>query len=105
MVYSSSILLVDVFHMMLIGFGKLSFADGSYYHGEFVNNEIIGQGTRYFALKRNTYTGHFYYGKMRKFVKRNINHFHFTRRNAWTRMFEVRQTTSTKIFIYSHFQQ
>lgn len=44
------------------GFGKLIFADGSYYQGEFANNEIMGQGTRYFASSRNTYTGHFYYG-------------------------------------------
>ncbi|CAF2728622.1 unnamed protein product [Rotaria sp. Silwood2] len=46
------------------GFGKLIFADGSYYQGEFANNEIMGQGTRYFASSRNTYTGHFYYGEM-----------------------------------------
>ncbi|CAM4742967.1 unnamed protein product [Rotaria magnacalcarata] len=44
------------------GFGKLIFADGSYYQGEFAHNEIMGQGTRYFAATRNTYTGHFYYG-------------------------------------------
>ncbi|UJR28322.1 hypothetical protein I4U23_009565 [Adineta vaga] len=46
------------------GFGKLLFGDGSYYQGEFVDNEIIGQGTRYFATSRNTYTGQFYYGEM-----------------------------------------
>ncbi|CAF0743087.1 unnamed protein product [Adineta steineri] len=46
------------------GFGKLLFGDGSYYQGEFVDNEITGQGTRYFATSRNTYTGHFYYGEM-----------------------------------------
>ncbi|CAF0800985.1 unnamed protein product [Adineta ricciae] len=46
------------------GFGKLLFSDGSYYQGEFVNNEIIGQGTRYFASSGNTYTGHFHYGEM-----------------------------------------
>ncbi|CAF1608532.1 unnamed protein product [Rotaria magnacalcarata] len=46
------------------GFGKLIFADGSYYQGEFAHNEIMGQGTRYFAATRNTYTGHFYYGEM-----------------------------------------
>jgi len=41
----------------------LIFGDGSFYQGEFANNEIMGQGTRYFAATRNTYTGHFYYGK------------------------------------------
>jgi len=46
------------------GFGKLLFGDGSYYQGDFVDNEIIGQGTRYFATSGNTYTGHFYYGKI-----------------------------------------
>jgi len=46
------------------GFGKLIFADGSYYQGEFADNEIMGQGTRYFAPSRNTYTGHFYYGNI-----------------------------------------
>jgi hypothetical protein len=46
------------------GFGKLIFGDGSYYQGEFANNEIMGQGTRYFASSRNTYTGHFYYGNI-----------------------------------------
>lgn len=46
----------------LPGFGKLIFGDGSYYQGEFADNEIMGQGTRYFATTRNTYTGHFYYG-------------------------------------------
>ena len=46
------------------GFGKLMFGDGSYYQGEFANNEIMGQGTRYFASSRNTYTGHFYYGNI-----------------------------------------
>lgn len=45
------------------GFGKLLFGDGSYYQGEFADNEIIGQGTRYFAATGNTYTGQFYYGK------------------------------------------
>jgi hypothetical protein len=40
------------------------FADGSYYQGEFSDNEIMGQGTRYFASSRNTYTGHFYYGNI-----------------------------------------
>jgi hypothetical protein len=44
------------------GFGKLIFADGSYYQGEFADNEIMGQGTRYFASSCNTYAGHFYYG-------------------------------------------
>ena len=48
---------------MNLGFGKLIFGDGSYYQGDFVDNEITGQGTRYFATSRNTYTGHFHYGK------------------------------------------
>lgn len=49
------------------------FADGSYYQGEFANNEIIGQGTRYFAATNSTYTGHFYYGTRKKFFSDTIN--------------------------------
>ncbi|XP_037684749.1 MORN repeat-containing protein 1 isoform X2 [Choloepus didactylus] len=45
------------------GHGKLLFKDGSYYEGEFVDGEILGQGCRYWASSGNTYCGQFVLGE------------------------------------------
>ncbi|XP_077168507.1 MORN repeat-containing protein 1 isoform X2 [Paroedura picta] len=46
------------------GHGKLLFKDGSYYEGEFVDGEIVGNGFRYWAYTGNTYSGQFHYGEL-----------------------------------------
>uniref|UniRef100_A0A8D0HAP2 MORN repeat containing 1 n=1 Tax=Sphenodon punctatus TaxID=8508 RepID=A0A8D0HAP2_SPHPU len=46
------------------GHGKLSFKDGSYYEGEFVDGEIVGNGLRYWASTGNTYSGQFLLGEL-----------------------------------------
>ncbi|XP_060115660.1 MORN repeat-containing protein 1 [Heteronotia binoei] len=46
------------------GHGKLLFKDGSYYEGEFVDGEIVGNGFRYWAHTGNTYSGQFLYGEL-----------------------------------------
>nr|XP_056721386.1 MORN repeat-containing protein 1 [Euleptes europaea] len=46
------------------GHGKLLFKDGSYYEGEFVNGEIVGNGFRYWAHTGNIYSGQFLYGEL-----------------------------------------
>ncbi|XP_054857869.1 MORN repeat-containing protein 1 isoform X2 [Eublepharis macularius] len=46
------------------GHGKLLFKDGSYYEGEFVDGEIVGNGFRYWAYTGNTYSGQFLYGEL-----------------------------------------
>ncbi|XP_045046365.2 MORN repeat-containing protein 1 isoform X1 [Desmodus rotundus] len=45
------------------GRGKLLFKDGSYYEGEFVDGEIVGEGCRHWAATGNTYSGHFVLGE------------------------------------------
>ena len=49
---------------LIIGHGKLSMADGSYYKGTFVNGEIEGHGFRLFAINGGTYSGQFHQGEM-----------------------------------------
>ncbi|XP_019367087.1 PREDICTED: MORN repeat-containing protein 1 [Gavialis gangeticus] len=46
------------------GHGKLLFKDGSYYEGEFVDGEILGNGLRYWASSGNTYSGQFMLGEL-----------------------------------------
>ncbi|XP_032639447.1 MORN repeat-containing protein 1 isoform X2 [Chelonoidis abingdonii] len=46
------------------GHGKLLFKDGSYYEGEFVDGEIMGNGLRYWASTGNTYSGQFVSGEL-----------------------------------------
>ncbi|KAJ6658846.1 hypothetical protein lerEdw1_019769 [Lerista edwardsae] len=46
------------------GYGKLLFKDGSYYEGEFVDGEIMGNGLRYWASTGNTYSGQFFFGEL-----------------------------------------
>ncbi|XP_048374490.1 MORN repeat-containing protein 1 isoform X2 [Sphaerodactylus townsendi] len=46
------------------GHGKLLFKDGSYYEGEFMDGEIVGNGFRYWAHTGNTYSGQFLYGEL-----------------------------------------
>ena len=38
--------------------------DGSFYEGEFKDDEITGHGFKYFAHNRNTYSGQFYMGEL-----------------------------------------
>ncbi|XP_066126751.1 MORN repeat-containing protein 1 isoform X1 [Saccopteryx bilineata] len=45
------------------GHGKLLFKDGSYYEGEFVNGEIMGEGCRLWAATGNIYSGQFVLGE------------------------------------------
>ncbi|XP_023370937.1 MORN repeat-containing protein 1 [Otolemur garnettii] len=45
------------------GHGKLLCKDGSYYEGEFVEGEIMGEGCRLWAWSGNTYTGQFVLGE------------------------------------------
>ncbi|KAF6345107.1 MORN repeat containing 1 [Rhinolophus ferrumequinum] len=45
------------------GRGKLLFKDGSYYEGEFVDGEIMGEGCRLWASSGNTYSGQFVLGE------------------------------------------
>ncbi|KAM5266905.1 MORN repeat-containing protein 1 isoform 2-T2 [Hipposideros larvatus] len=45
------------------GHGKLLFKDGSYYEGEFVDGEIMGEGCRHWASSGNTYSGQFVLGE------------------------------------------
>nr|XP_012631924.2 MORN repeat-containing protein 1 isoform X2 [Microcebus murinus] len=45
------------------GRGKLLFKDGSYYEGEFVDGEIMGEGCRHWACSGNTYSGQFVLGE------------------------------------------
>ncbi|XP_066230927.1 MORN repeat-containing protein 1 isoform X3 [Saccopteryx leptura] len=45
------------------GRGKLLFKDGSYYEGEFVNGEIMGEGCRLWATTGNIYSGQFVWGE------------------------------------------
>lgn len=45
------------------GRGKLLFKDGSYYEGEFVDGEIMGEGCRHWASSGNTYSGQFVFGE------------------------------------------
>ena len=44
--------------------GKLMFNDGSYYEGTFVNGEISGFGTRYYASTGCKYQGQFVKGEL-----------------------------------------
>ncbi|CAM2104543.1 unnamed protein product [Caretta caretta] len=46
------------------GHGKLLFKDRSYYEGEFVDGEIMGNGLRYWASTGNTYSGQFVSGEL-----------------------------------------
>lgn len=46
------------------GTGKLVFVDGSYYEGTFVNGEIDGFGTRFFAATGCKYQGQFEKGEL-----------------------------------------
>lgn len=46
------------------GTGKLVFVDGSYYEGTFVNGEIDGFGTRFFAASGCKYQGQFEKGEL-----------------------------------------
>ncbi|KAF5406402.1 hypothetical protein PHET_00087 [Paragonimus heterotremus] len=48
---------------MFLGFGKLIIGDGSFYTGQFVNGEITGIGTQYYASTGNTYEGKFHFGE------------------------------------------
>ncbi|XP_070367402.1 MORN repeat-containing protein 1 isoform X3 [Equus asinus] len=45
------------------GHGKLVFKDGSYYEGQFVDGEIMGEGCRHWASSGNTYSGQFVLGE------------------------------------------
>ncbi|XP_014593186.1 MORN repeat-containing protein 1 isoform X2 [Equus caballus] len=45
------------------GHGKLVFKDGSYYEGQFVDGEIMGEGCRLWASSGNTYSGQFVLGE------------------------------------------
>ncbi|XP_019567618.2 MORN repeat-containing protein 1 isoform X2 [Rhinolophus sinicus] len=45
------------------GRGKLLFKDGSYYEGEFVDGEIMGEGCRLWVSSGNTYSGQFVLGE------------------------------------------
>ncbi|XP_063719757.1 MORN repeat-containing protein 1-like isoform X2 [Symsagittifera roscoffensis] len=45
------------------GHGKLIMRDGSYYEGNFLNGEIVGRGTRFFASDGRRYTGDFSCGE------------------------------------------
>ncbi|XP_040843519.1 MORN repeat-containing protein 1 [Ochotona curzoniae] len=45
------------------GRGKLLFKDGSYYEGDFVDGEILGEGRRYWAWSGNSYSGQFVLGE------------------------------------------
>ncbi|XP_048417087.1 MORN repeat-containing protein 1-like isoform X1 [Stegostoma tigrinum] len=49
------------------GIGKFLMKDGSYYEGEFVNGEIEGNGTRYWASSGNEYCGQFSQGELHGF--------------------------------------
>uniref|UniRef100_A0A6I8P023 MORN repeat containing 1 n=1 Tax=Ornithorhynchus anatinus TaxID=9258 RepID=A0A6I8P023_ORNAN len=46
------------------GHGKLLFKDGSFYEGDFVDGEIMGNGFRYWASSGNTYSGQFVFGEL-----------------------------------------
>ncbi|KAM8927650.1 MORN repeat-containing protein 1 [Pelodytes ibericus] len=46
------------------GLGKLLLKDGSYYEGEFVDGEITGNGSQYWASSGNKYSGEFQNGEI-----------------------------------------
>ncbi len=45
------------------GHGKLIMRDGSFYEGDFINGEIEGKGTRFFACDGRKYVGEFQGGE------------------------------------------
>ncbi|XP_074644846.1 MORN repeat-containing protein 1-like isoform X2 [Tubulanus polymorphus] len=46
------------------GHGKFIMADGSFYEGEFKDNEMTGHGFRFWARNQNNYTGNFCCGEL-----------------------------------------
>ncbi|CAH8616450.1 unnamed protein product [Heterobilharzia americana] len=55
----------------ILGNGKFSMKDGSFYEGNFIDGEISGRGRRYYALSKNEYIGQFMLGERHGYGRMN----------------------------------